>query len=253
VSLTTGPIPEIEGDSVKDEVVLSLPPEARRLDTVPISEHVYRAIRDAICEGKYAPYTRLVQNQIAEQLQVSRTPVRDAMLRLSQEGLIDSVGARGYVVRKLTPRDILEVYEVRLTLEVTASDLALGQLTAANFDQIRRLQEQIARPEAHPSDYFELNRQFHEALIAPCTNTLLKNLIGEIWNLPISRLIFRQYVSSWASIEKMVEEHQEILDVAASGDRDRYLFLVAEHMRNAKEDTYAWLESGHPFEATSEA
>ena len=51
----------------------------------------------------------------------------------------------------------------------------------------------------------------------------------------------------------MVEEHQEILDVAASGDRERYLLLVAEHMRNAKEDTYAWLESGYPSEATTEA
>jgi DNA-binding GntR family transcriptional regulator len=243
----------VEGDSVTVDVVLALPPEARRLDTVPISEHVYRAIRDAICEGRYAPYTRLVQNQIAEQLQVSRTPVRDALLRLSQEGLIDSIGARGYVVRKLTPGDILDVYEVRLTLEVTASDLAFGELSSADFDRLRKLQEQIARPEAHPSDYFELNRQFHEALIAPCTNTLLKNMIEEIWNLPISRLIFRQYVSSWASIEKMVEEHQEILDVASSGDRERYLHLVAEHMRKAKEDTYAWLESGRPSIAATEA
>ena len=236
-----------------EPVVLSLPAEARRLDTVPSSEHVYRVIRDAICEGKFEPYTRLVQNQIAEQLEVSRTPVRDSLLRLSQEGLIDSVGARGYIVRKLTPRDILDVYEVRLTLEVKASDMSLDQLTAADFGKLRQLQAEIALPEAHPSDYYELNRQFHEALIAPCSNKLLGHLIEEIWNLPVSRLIFRQYVSSWASIEKMVKEHQEILDAAVAGDRERYLHLVAEHMRNAKEDTSAWLETEYAPEETAGA
>jgi DNA-binding GntR family transcriptional regulator len=238
---------------VTNEVVLSLPPEARRLDTVPISEHVYRVIRDAICEGRFPPYTRLVQNQIAEQLDVSRTPVRDSLLRLSQEGLIDSVGARGYVVRKLTPNEILDVYDVRLILEAKAADLALDHLTVGDFERIRQLQTEIALPEAHPSDYFELNRQFHAALIAPCSNALLKQLIEEIWNLPISRLIFRQYVSSWASIDKMVEEHQAILDAAVAGDRERYLALVAEHMRGAKEDTYAWLETEHAADAASEA
>ena len=183
MSATIGPAPEVEGDGVTEGVVLTLPPEARRLDTVPISEHVYRAIRDAICEGKYAPYTRLVQNQIAEQLDVSRTPVRDALLRLFPGGS-DRFGRCSRLRRtQAHPRDILDVYEVRLTLEVTASDLAFRELSPADFDRIRLLQQQIARPEAHPSDYFELNRQFHEALIAPCTNTLLKKLIEEIWNL----------------------------------------------------------------------
>lgn len=236
-----------------EQVVLSLPPEARRLGTVPISDYVYQVIRDAICEGKFEPYTRLVQNQIAEQLEVSRTPVRDSLLRLSQEGLIDSIGARGYVVRKLAPRDILDVYEVRLGLEVMASDLAFERLSSADLERIRLLQGEIARPEAHPSDYYDLNKQFHEALIDQCPNQLLKRMIEEVWNLPISRLIFRQYVSSWVGVDKMVEEHQEILDAAGSGDRERYLFLVAEHMRNAKEDTYQWLQSMEASHGATEA
>lgn len=231
---------------MKNQVELQLPPRARRLDTVPISEHVYQAIRDAICEAKFEPHAHLVQNQLAEQLRVSRTPVRDALLRLSQEGLIDSVGARGYVVRELTERDILDVYEVRLPLEVLAAGLALPSLTEADIRKALRLHEEIAHPEAHPDDYFELNRRFHTVLIAPCTNTLLTSMLESIWDRPISRRIFKRYVSDEATVVKMIAEHAGILDAVTKMDRERYLGLIQEHLTNAKEDTKRWLDSQPP-------
>jgi DNA-binding GntR family transcriptional regulator len=229
-------------EPVERTVELALPLEARRLDTVPISEHVYRVIRDAICEGEFAPYERLVQNQLAEQLQVSRTPIRDALLRLSQEGLIDSVGARGYIVRELTPRDILDVYEVRLPLETLAADISFPKLTSVDISEAQRLNERIGQLGSE-EDNFDLNRRFHSTLIAHCPNTLLVRTLQSIWDLPVARLIFRQYVSARDTITKMVEEHAEILEAAKAIDRERYVSLVYQHLVKAKLDTKQWLES----------
>jgi DNA-binding GntR family transcriptional regulator len=223
-------------------VRLELPLEARRLDTVPISEHVYQVLRDAICEGRFEPFERLVQNQLAEQLEVSRTPVRDALLRLSQEGLIESVGARGYIVRELTPRDILDVYEVRLPLETLAADISFPKLTDADVSEAQRLNERIGHL-ANGEDNFDLNRRFHSTLIAHCPNRLLVRTLQSIWDLPVARRIFRQYVSAQDTITKMVEEHGEILEAVKAIDRERYVSLVYQHLVKAKLDTKQWLES----------
>ena len=121
--------------------LLKLPPEARRLDSAPLSEHVYQVIRDAICDGVIKEHDHLVQNQLAEQLEVSRTPVRDALLRLAQEGLVRAVSARGFVVKALTPSDILEIYEVRTFLEIPGSISAIPFVTdrhVARMEEINR-------------------------------------------------------------------------------------------------------------------
>ena len=73
---------------------LQLGPESRRLDSEPLSEQVYRVLRDAICDGVFSDHAHLVQNQLADQLQVSRTPVRDALLALAQENLVRASGAK---------------------------------------------------------------------------------------------------------------------------------------------------------------
>ena len=132
--------------------LLKLPPEARRLDSSPLSEHVYQVIRDAICDGVIKEHDHLVQNHLAEQLEVSRTPVRDALLRLAQEGLVRAVSARGFVVNALTPSDILEIYEVRTFLEIPGSISAIPFVTdrhVARMEEINRGIADIARRRVH--------------------------------------------------------------------------------------------------------
>jgi DNA-binding GntR family transcriptional regulator len=234
--------PREQEDHLAKTVRLELPLAARRLDTVPISEHVYQVIRDAICEGRFEPFERLVQNQLAEQLEVSRTPIRDALLRLSQEGLIDSVGARGYIVRELTPRDILDVYEVRIPLETLAADISFPELTPADISEAQRLNERISHP-ATEEDNFDLNRRFHSSLITHCPNTLLVRTLRSIWDLPVARRIFRQYVSAQDTVTKMVGEHAKILEAVIAIDRELYVSLVYQHLLKAQQDTARWLES----------
>lgn len=221
--------------------VLRLPPHARRLDTTPLSDHVYQVLRDAILEGAFDTHEHLVQNQIANQLEVSRTPVRDALLRLSQEGLIRAVGAQGYIVNELTPRDIVDIYEVRMTLEVQAALLAFDHLTPGHIADMQRLNERIAHPERDSAAHYDLNRQFHAVITAACPNKLITRILTEIWDLPVSRRIFRHYMETGVDVESMVNEHQEIIDAVRAGDRRRLADLLTEHLSEARDQASLWL------------
>src|SRR5699024_2733249 len=101
---------------------MSTPAPSGAMD--PPSEGVYERIRRGIVEGHYPPGSRLVEQRLAEELDVSRTPVREAVRRLESEGLVVVARNRGAVVRPLDEADISDLYEVRARLEAHAADLA---------------------------------------------------------------------------------------------------------------------------------
>lgn len=225
---------------------LSLPDNARRLDSMPLSDHVYRALRDAICDGAFEPHEHLVQNRLAEQLNVSRTPVRDALLRLSQEGLIRAVGVRGYVVQELTARDVDDVYEVRLFLEPQAVALGFKNLTDRQIDEMVRLNAEIAHPERHPDDYYELNRSFHEVLIQLCPNSLMRRILSGIWELPVSRRIFRQQMAGHLDVPRMVAEHDGLIEAVRSRDCELVMERLRHHLSESRQEAGAGHEPARP-------
>lgn len=223
---------------------LSLPPEARRLDSIPLSDHVYQVLRDSILEGVFEPHDHLVQVQLAKELDVSRTPVRDALQRLSQEGIIRSVGARGYVVSSLTPRDILDVYDVRLALEVEAAIIAVGLdlVTEADLEEMRRITDLMARIETQTTSYYDLNRDFHMILTRICPNRLIHKILDEIWALPVSMRIFRHEIESVIDVQAMLAEHEGIIDAVSQKNTDLLRQRLREHLVQARDEASAWLD-----------
>ena len=180
---------------------LQLGPESRRLDSGPLSEQVYRVLRDAILDGVFDEHTHLVQNQLADQLNVSRTPVRDALLRLAQEKLVKAIGARGYVVvvDSVTERDFLDVYEVRLTLEPSAAILALPHFGPAALDRLEALDARLCEDVlATGTAVFEVHRDFHMTVVEPCPNRLMVKILRDLWELPVTRRLF----------QRLLEEHR---------------------------------------------
>lgn len=225
---------------------LSLPPEARRLDSVTVSEHVYRVLRDAICRGAFAPYHHLVQNQLAEQLQVSRTPVRDALLRLAQEGLIQAVGVRGYIVSELTPQDVLDVYDVRLALEVSSVDLAFSHITDGDLTNMKVANEGIAATDYASRQQFDLNVEFHTIAVRRCPNGLMRKLLHDVWNHPVNLRIYHFQVEHGIDIDRIVQEHREIVQALEAGDRPRLLELWTAHVSATRAQASAWLNQASP-------
>lgn len=198
----------------------------------------YEAIRDAIVEGRHVPGSQLVQEQLADELGVSRTPIRDALNRLTQEGLATWRPGLGFVVNDLSDEEIIHVHQVRERLESLALELACGRLDRVQVARLRLLIEEMAA--ADPTDakaQYDLNRQFHQALIEPCGNPLLLSLLDQLWDNPLSRRITRSYIHDQQNVSRMIAEHQEILQASLEDDLERLLTLAKSHMQEGYSDS----------------
>jgi DNA-binding GntR family transcriptional regulator len=199
---------------------------------------VYESVRDAIIEGRYGADEKLVQEQVAGDLGVSRTPVRDALNRLAQEGLVTWLPGSGYLVNDLTDQDITEVFEVRRNLEVLALEKSCGRLSRVQASRVNTIIEEMAA--ADPTDaaaQFDLNRRFHQAMIEPAGNQLLLTMLDQLWDHPVSRRITRSYIHDEENVGRMIEEHRQILQACLDDDVQRLTTLSAKHMTEGYGET----------------
>jgi DNA-binding GntR family transcriptional regulator len=212
-------------------------------DQRPLPVRVYEQLRDLIVTGELPEDFQLVQEQVAESLGVSRTPVRDALNRLAHEDLVTWNPGRGYLVNGLTSREIREVYGVRRTLELEAARLACGHHGPALLAHLTALIEEMAA--ADPTDasiHFELNRQFHRTLVEPCDNHLLLKMLDTLWDHPVNRRITRSYLHEAGSSSAMIAEHRELLAAAAANDERRLLELTSHHLMTGYDDAMRTLD-----------
>ncbi|WP_162308230.1 GntR family transcriptional regulator [Segeticoccus rhizosphaerae] len=211
---------------------------ARRSGARPMGTVVYESVRDAIIEGRYGADEKLVQEQVAGDLGVSRTPVRDALNRLAQEGLVTWLPGSGYLVNDLTDQDITEVFEVRRNLEVLALEKSCGRLSRVQASRINTIIEEMAA--ADPTDaaaQFDLNRRFHQAMIEPAGNQLLLTMLDQLWDHPVSRRITRSYIHDEENVGRMIEEHRQILQACLDDDVQRLTTLSEKHMTEGYGET----------------
>ena len=207
--------------------------------TQPLAVRVHAQLRDRITGGDLVPGSALVQEQLATALGVSRTPVREALNRLVQDGLVDPASGGGFVVRDVADHEITDVHQVREALELMALGMASGAHTPLQLARLLVLVEEMAATD--PTDttaHFELNRRFHRGLVEPCGNAVLVGLIDQLWDHPINRRITRAYVlADPSNVEHMVAEHRRILQAAGDGDREALLELARAHMREGYAET----------------
>ncbi|MCZ9883061.1 GntR family transcriptional regulator [Arthrobacter sp. B2a2-09] len=191
----------------------------------PLSEHVYDRISNEIVNGVVEPGAPLVQEQLAEEYGVSRTPVRDALNRLVHEGLATLVPGAGYFATTLTRSAVEEVYEVRKALEI----MAIRQCGAKYTNlQLARLELLIAEgaASADPEELFTATRAFHLGLAAPAPNGFLLKTLESVWDNPVQRLISRSYPLDDAKLERVADAHRKILAAARANDLETLIPLL---------------------------
>ena len=194
-----------------------------------LAGEVYDRLVEALVQGTVNPGDRLIQDRLAEELDVSRTPVRDALLRLKEEGVIEPSGRRGYVVRSLSETDVRDLYGARDAVEGHAAALvaelgndALVQLRAA-------LAQATARKLRSSRESFEANRAVHRAIVATTGNAYLLNFFDAIWGRAMSALAYKDfYVHS--PHDKFVAEHESLIEEIATGDPARARCAMIEHI-----------------------
>jgi DNA-binding GntR family transcriptional regulator len=206
-------------------------------------EAVLAELRRSILEGELVPGAQILQDRIAEQLGVSRVPVREALKMLEGEGQVSYAPHRGYFVTELDAAELMEVYRIREILEAEAVTGALPHLTDDDYE---RMQEAIADMEAaeENGDIVALtsaNRRFHFALIEPCGQTRLIRIIRQLWD---STDPYRSVYFGHERHRKTVrQEHRAILKAVRQRDAEALVHELTEHRRHAVESLRIILET----------
>lgn len=208
---------------------------------VSLASSAYNRLREAILRGELRPNERLVETELADWLELSRTPVREALGRLAFDGLVTS-RKRGWAVREHTADEVREIHEVRAALEgmaaflacARASDEAIAELATFHSSQNP---ERLAMP---PSDYLvEYNEAFHRAVIVAASNERLEHFVRQnrefFFTYRIARLYTRD--DSLASLAG----HDKIVDALVARDGERAEAAMREHILEARDAIVAKL------------
>jgi DNA-binding GntR family transcriptional regulator len=226
-----------------DEAVAAIGPLESLAQDEPLVDSVYRVIRDAICDGRLEPNRKLAQIPLAEQLGISRTPVRDALQRLAQEGLVRALSWRGFVVSEFSVRDAVDIYEVRLALEPLAARKAVGRHSRAQMAELLDNCEYTAAVvQEDISDVYELNHRFHAGVVEPCGNPVLVRTLDQLWQMPASLRMFHAQAVHSHALEQNAQEHRAIVEALEAGDADLVERRVRDHIAAARDETVVALD-----------
>lgn len=200
----------------------------------PLRELVFEALREAIIQGRLHPGERLMEIQLAEELGVSRTPVREAIRKLELEGLVLMIPRKGAYVSEISMKDIADVFEIRRALEGLAARLAAERATEQEIERLERALVKIAEiAQAEDLDgAVALDTDFHEELMAASHNPRLSQLVSNLRE-QIQRFRLTS-LSHPGRVKLAVEEHRKIVDAIASHDADLAQNLAYEHIENAE-------------------
>lgn len=201
------------------------------VENLTLWQRVYNHLRTEILEDRLEPGAELIETVLAEQLGVSRGPLREAISRLAAEGLVTVSPRRGAVVRSLSKAEFLELYQVREALERMAVQLAVPRLTEEQFEELGALNETM---EAHAAQneveaFFEANIAFHSRLLEASDNGKLQELYRQLLD-QLGRYRLRS-LTLRGNLQRSVSEHKAILRAAKRGDAERAAQLMAEHIR----------------------
>src|SRR5215216_7636210 len=192
----------------------------------------YVRIRSMVVEGEIPPGGRLGQVELAEQLGISRTPVREALRRLTGEGLAEFVPNRGFRAASPGLDDVLRRLEVRSLVEPGIARLAAAR---RSHGDLLRLQETIAREEAATTrvDAHDASRDFHLVLAGATGNPELVAVLASMWIVEIGRRLLAARATSTAWKAADVAEHRAITAAIEARDGDRAAALMAAHIGEA--------------------
>lgn len=208
-----------------------------------LGETLYRTLLEQIMFGDLGGVSRLFPGELATRFGVSPTPVREALSRLALEGYIEAIPRRGFHVRQPAPQQVLDTWQVRLGLELTAGEIVVGRLrdgrlALAEVDALAALQQEIAadrRREAHQR-HSELNAEFHRRIVALSANRMLVAIYDSV-QLHVLRAWIQRGSTGWSErLSTEAREHQAILAALRARDLDAYATATRAHLTRSLAD-----------------
>ncbi len=201
-----------------------------RISNDELGKQAYKRVKQMIVSKKLVPGQKIVQEQLAAQLGISRTPLRDALQMLEAESLVESIPRRGVVVRKFSNEEILEIYDCRIALEGAAIRLFVKEASDAAVGSLRELimPFKVDRP-INENAYQKADSKFHDTIIKNCGNRFLYNLFQK-GNL----LTCIDSIGLVRAPEETLQEHMAIIEAIERRDVSAAVEGIQEHLEKSK-------------------
>jgi DNA-binding GntR family transcriptional regulator len=204
-----------------------------------LSDKVYNILLDRIITQKIKPGGKLIEEDLAKNLGISRTPIREALNRLFRDDLIELIPRKGGYIRKLTARDVEEVYEIREVLENLAVRLAIPLIRDR---ALKRLEELVRKTEKltgkdKMKSQVNIDSELHNSIITSCGNSRLQKMIKSLYNFIQAFRVLEAQQSQRS--DQALQEHKMILEALSKRDVEQTTELMSRHIENTKNNILA--------------
>jgi len=214
-----------------------------------LSERVYQSLKRDIITGILRPGEAVTEKDLAGRYKSSRTPVREAALRLEEQNLLQNIPNRGYFVTHLTVNDLNDIYEYRLSVECTSAELAASRgIPGNNLSELNKLGSRRSRPDSRPSfeEFIAADTAFHVNIARLTRNPLLVRAVSDM-RCQMERILFAgidALDTSYYYGDLPVHGHQGILRAIKEGNVKLARKLMHEHIMSAKEEVIQLAQNG---------
>ena len=208
----------------------------KTVDATNLRDQTYDIIKNMIILREIEPGKKINEEHIAREIQVSRTPIREALCRLENEGIVRIIPRRGAFVSDLTETNVKEILLIREVLEGLVVRLAVENMDEKKLEKLRSALEKVSKipdKDRELTHYTHSEVDFHALLLDASNNQMLKNMM-EIVNAHLQIIRLRTVVIPERA-QKTVKEHQQILQAIEDGDADAAEELMRKHVRSVRE------------------
>lgn len=197
---------------------------------------VFSRLQDEILNGSYAPGDTLVESRLAKELGVSRTPIREAIKQLEQEGLVSTLPNRRVVVEGVSEKDIDDIYVIRTRLEGLAARWAVTNITEKEFKVLKETLDlmEFYTEKDNLSQVQQLDAKFHGIIFRACNSKPLKHVLANFHQF--LRKARRDSLAVPGRLPKTLQEHKAILNAITSGDSEAAEEAMKRHILGARDN-----------------
>ena len=210
----------------------------------PLRKHVYKEIEKAILDGVFPPGYSLTEGKLSHELGVSRTPVREALMQLELEGLIELRPNRGALVIGITPGDIEDIYEIRSLLERRATEKAAAHINSEHIDRLREVVD-LTEFYLERKDFDRvtaMDDRFHNLIYEMAGSRMFERILADLH--AYAQTMRERSIKAPGRAVSMLAEHRAILDALVQKDSEKAGQLMAEHIQRSAEN----MEKNHLWE-----
>jgi DNA-binding GntR family transcriptional regulator len=204
-----------------------------------LSEIVYEKIKDSIITHRYECGSRLYLKNLSAEMNASMIPVREALRKLEQEGLVEIIPNKGAIVEEFAIKDLIEIYDLRRQLESLAVEILVNKINQSNLDELKRICEldEKSLEKGNLEDHNKYNREFHKCLVNFSQNSRLikfyNELSGQMYTLVSITTIFAYTNGEGAKYN--TRKHREIIKALEQKDAEQAKKIIQEHIQLSKE------------------